>query len=78
MDCGLAFPVGSSRELEEKMIEIWSRKNEIKCQILRIGHVYGPGEEEYQKILNATPVSFSQYPNDLWAINLYKQLKKYL
>ena len=23
VDCGLAFPVGSSRELEEKMIEIW-------------------------------------------------------
>ncbi len=42
---------GYSKLYCEKMIEIWSRKNEIKCQILRIGHVYGPGEEEYQKII---------------------------
>jgi UDP-glucose 4-epimerase len=42
---------GYSKLYCEKMIEIWSRKNEIKCQILRIGHVYGPGEEKYQKII---------------------------
>lgn len=35
-------------------------------------------EAEYNEIKCANPVSFSKYPNDLWAINLYKKIKKFL
>jgi N-acetyl sugar amidotransferase len=61
-------------ELSKKAISDEDRRELEKYVVKKLDLT----EEEYQKILNATPVSFSQYPNDLWAINLYKQLKKYL
>ena len=42
---------GSSKLYCEKMIEVWAKENKISYQILRIGHVYGPGEEKYQKLI---------------------------
>jgi UDP-glucose 4-epimerase len=48
---------GYSKLYCEKMIEIWAKKNNKIFQILRIGHVYGPGEEAYNKII---PVSFKK------------------
>jgi nucleoside-diphosphate-sugar epimerase len=36
------------------MIENWGNQNNIATQILRVGHVYGPGEEAYQKIIPVT------------------------
>lgn len=35
----------------EKMIQSYCFHQQLQCQILRIGHVYGPGEEKYEKIL---------------------------
>lgn len=42
---------GQSKLYCEKMITIWGRKNNVVSQILRIGHVYGPGEEAYSKLI---------------------------
>ncbi|MEO7561812.1 MAG: SDR family oxidoreductase [Ferruginibacter sp.] len=35
----------------EKMIEQWGKQNESKIQILRLGHIYGSGEEAYKKLI---------------------------
>jgi nucleoside-diphosphate-sugar epimerase len=45
---------GYSKLYCEKMIKRWGNQNNIPIQLLRIGHVYGPGEEEYQKIIPTT------------------------
>lgn len=45
---------GSSKWYTEKMIETWSLTNNSAIQILRLGHVYGPGEEAYKKIIPVT------------------------
>lgn len=42
---------GHSKLYSEKMIENWGKKYDKSVQVLRIGHVYGPGEEAYQKII---------------------------
>ena len=45
---------GQSKLYCEKMIESWGNQNNILIQLLRVGHVYGPGEEEYLKIIPIT------------------------
>lgn len=45
---------GQSKLYCEKMIEFFSKDKAISAQILRIGHVYGPGEEKYSKIIPNT------------------------
>ena len=45
---------GESKLYVEKMIEAWANANNKIYQILRVGHVYGPGEEAYQKIIPLT------------------------
>lgn len=45
---------GNSKFYCEKMITAWANKENKIHQILRIGHVYGPGEEAYQKIIPIT------------------------
>lgn len=45
---------GHSKLYCEKMLEAWADKNTITLQILRIGHVYGPGEEKYRKMIPVT------------------------
>ena len=42
---------GQSKVYCEKMIASWANQNQLLYQILRIGHVYGPGEEQYQKVI---------------------------
>jgi nucleoside-diphosphate-sugar epimerase len=58
---------GYSKLYGEKMLEQWGIQNKIKTQILRIGHVYGPGEEAYQKIIPVTIKKvLTQQPVELW------------
>lgn len=45
---------GNSKYYCERMIESWGVENSICTQVLRIGHVYGPGEEAYLKIIPLT------------------------
>ena len=45
---------GFSKLYTEKMIECWALQQHVDCQILRVGHVYGPGEELYMKIIPVT------------------------
>ena len=42
---------GLSKLYCESMVSIFAAQNKMACQILRIGHVYGPGEEKYAKFL---------------------------
>jgi nucleoside-diphosphate-sugar epimerase len=51
---GPASLYGSSKLYCERMIESWASTNDKLCQILRVGHVYGPGEEAYEKIIPMT------------------------
>lgn len=45
---------GHSKLYCEQMIAAWAAQKEVCHQILRIGHVYGEGEEKYQKIIPLT------------------------
>lgn len=51
---------GQSKVYCEKMIEAWGQEKQKIFQILRIGHVYGPGEETYQKIIPVTMKRIAQ------------------
>lgn len=42
---------GLSKLYSERIIELFCSKTNIKPQVLRLGHVYGPGEEMYQKVI---------------------------
>jgi UDP-glucose 4-epimerase len=42
---------GWSKLYCEQMAAIFSVDRQLTCQVLRIGHVYGPGEEQYAKFL---------------------------
>lgn len=42
---------GHSKLYGEHLIRSWGSAEDRTVQILRIGHVYGPGEEAYQKII---------------------------
>jgi nucleoside-diphosphate-sugar epimerase len=44
---------GYSKLYCEKMIAAWAHKENKILQTLRVGHVYGPGEEAYQKLIPA-------------------------
>lgn len=45
---------GHSKLYCEKMISSWAKANHKIAQALRIGHIYGPGEEAYQKLIPLT------------------------
>ena len=45
---------GWSKLYCEKLIENWADKNNVIIQILRVGHIYGKGEEEYKKVIPIT------------------------
>jgi nucleoside-diphosphate-sugar epimerase len=45
---------GHSKYYVECLVTEWARFENKISQILRIGHVYGPGEEAYQKIIPVT------------------------
>lgn len=42
---------GYSKLYGEKMISAWADEKQKKKQILRVGHVYGPGDESFQKLI---------------------------
>jgi nucleoside-diphosphate-sugar epimerase len=48
---------GHSKLYGEKMVTAWANDKKVFAQILRVGHVYGPGEEAYQKIIPVTAIS---------------------
>jgi nucleoside-diphosphate-sugar epimerase len=54
MQCNPITLYGMSKFYCEKMVEEWCQKNNIIFQILRLGHIYGPGEDDYQKIIPVT------------------------
>lgn len=49
-----SFLYGYSKLYCEKLITYWAETNNIVSHILRVGHVYGPGEEAYQKLIPVT------------------------
>ena len=58
---------GESKLHVEKMITAWANANNKVHQILRVGHVYGPGEEAYQKIIPVTIKKLLQNePPQIW------------
>lgn len=42
---------GWSKLYGEKMLESWSKEHGATLQLLRLGHIYGPGEEQYGKMI---------------------------
>jgi UDP-glucose 4-epimerase len=58
---------GWSKLYGEQMIQHSAMQRGVTAQILRIGHVYGPGEEQYSKFLpNALRNIVSGKPVELW------------
>ena len=58
---------GSSKLYCEKMVKAFSAQRNVSYTNLRIGHVYGPGEEKYKKVL---PIAIQNIlednPVELW------------
>jgi len=58
---------GSSKLYCEEMVKAFSEQRDVNCINLRIGHVYGPGEEKYKKVL---PIAIQNIlenkPLELW------------
>lgn len=58
---------GMSKLYCERLVAIFAENRRLACQILRVGHVYGPGEEEYAKFLpRAIQNVVSNMPIELW------------
>ncbi|MEI6292025.1 MAG: NAD-dependent epimerase/dehydratase family protein [Chloroflexota bacterium] len=58
---------GLSKLFCEQMVSVWAKEKGCDCSILRFGHIYGPGEEKYLKLIpiviralleNQSPVIF--------------------
>jgi UDP-glucose 4-epimerase len=45
---------GWAKLYNEKLLEVWAKKNNVVLQVLRIGHIYGSGEGKYQKLIPLT------------------------
>jgi UDP-glucose 4-epimerase len=45
---------GLSKLYCERMVALYAAKHSLANQVLRIGHVYGPGEEKYAKVIPRT------------------------
>jgi len=45
---------GQSKLNCEKLLYSWAKQENKTLQILRIGHIYGPGEHSYQKLIPVT------------------------
>lgn len=68
---------GESKLYVEKMITAWAIANEKLHQILRVGHVYGPGEESYQKIIPVTIQKILQeQPLQIWGTG--KEIRSFI
>jgi nucleoside-diphosphate-sugar epimerase len=42
---------GSSKLFCERLISAWAKANDCNYAILRYGHIYGPGEDQYGKLI---------------------------
>ena len=42
---------GYSKLYCEEMVKVWSEQLDVKCCILRLGHIYGVGEAAYKKLI---------------------------
>ena len=51
---GPAGLYGLSKLLGEGLVEAYSRSTGTECVTLRLGHIYGPGEERYAKLVPET------------------------
>lgn len=51
---------GWSKLYCEKMLESWALEHNVTIQILRVGHIYGQGEEAYKKVI---PVAIKKIKN---------------
>ena len=61
----------------ERMVTIHAAKHGMSSQVLRIGHVYGPGEEKYAKVLpNAIQNIVAGKDVELWGEG--KELRSYI
>ena len=68
---------GESKLYVEKMIAAWANANNKIYQILRVGHVYGPGEEAYQKIIPVTIQKIIQgQPLQIWGTG--KEIRSFI
>lgn len=38
----------------EEMLAVWAKLSDVKLQVIRVGHVYGEGEESYKKLIPVT------------------------
>lgn len=64
---GPASLYGWSKLYCEQMVAQYAAGRGITAQLLRIGHVYGPGEEQYAKVLpNAIRNILAGKPVELW------------
>ena len=45
---------GLSKIICENIIKLYAKKNNCSYALLRYGHIYGPGEERYQKVIPVT------------------------
>ena len=68
---------GESKLYVEKMIAAWANANNKIYEILRVGHVYGPGEEAYQKIIPVTIQKIIQgQPLQIWGTG--KEIRSFI
>ena len=42
---------GASKLFCESLVSAWAKEKRVDCALLRYGHIYGPGEEKYQKLI---------------------------
>ena len=68
---------GESKLYVEKMMTAWANANSNVHQILRVGHVYGPGEQAYQKIIPLTIKKLLQdQPVQIWGTG--KEIRSFI
>lgn len=68
---------GHSKLYCEKLLTAWAEANDKIYQILRVGHVYGPGEELYQKIIPVTMKKLIQdQPLQIWGTG--KEIRSFI
>jgi UDP-glucose 4-epimerase len=51
---GMNSLYGISKIYCEKMVLDWGKENGVDVLVCRVGHVFGPGEEKYQKLIPET------------------------
>lgn len=44
----------ASKILGERLVSSWGRRHAVHTGIVRVGHIYGPGESAYQKLIPLT------------------------